>query len=293
MPYQLSPLVGCIRLAVLRFLAQNSDNPVSATSTSNIPEESAYDQIETKKKAARPRRPSLTTHGEGACGYNFDIWFLALRPLYRGKGSQVTLPQWTEAAATPLLLFRATVGLKVLLQYVVYSSSGFSLKPASPQLHHLWVRRQIVYQVVFLSPISKNPEDGGIASLPAIPALALSFSPPESSLLVVARIRWSPKRLAPQTQAFLPHQASSRTWTCSITADPWNSHGARPSRFALECSSAPHGVGLKSLYHVYQPQDRGKSRRGHMRETSHKRDPEREFTMVHHQERPSNEPLGA
>ena len=86
--------------------------------------------------------------------------------------------------------------------------------------HHLWVRRQFAYQAALPLPPSKNPDDGGIASLPAIPAVALSFSPPDSSLRLAARSRWSPKRLAAQTLPFFPHQASWRVWPCSNTADP-------------------------------------------------------------------------
>ena len=49
-------------------------------------------------------------------------------------------------------------------------------------------------------PPLKNLDDSGTAALHAIPAVALSFSPPDSSLRLVARLRWCPKRLAPRTR---------------------------------------------------------------------------------------------
>ena len=59
-------------------------------------------------------------------------------------------------------------------------------------------QKAITYQALLPLLPSNNPEDGGTASLPAIPAVAFSFPPPDSSLCLTARLRWSPKRRALQ-----------------------------------------------------------------------------------------------
>ena len=48
-------------------------------------------------------------------------------------------------------------------------------------------------------PHPEVPDDVGTSYLPAIPAVALTVSPPHSSLRYAARSRSSPKRLDPQT----------------------------------------------------------------------------------------------
>ena len=65
------------------------------------------------------------------------------------------------------------------------------------------VRKKLSYQAASLLPLpsSKNPDDGGTASLPAIPAVCLSRYPhrtPTRYLRFAARLRWSLKKLAPK-----------------------------------------------------------------------------------------------
>ena len=69
-------------------------------------------------------------------------------------------------------------------------------------------------------PPSKSSDDGSTASLSALSAVALSFSPPDFSLRLSARHRLSRKRLAPQSWPFLPHRASMKARPCSNAADP-------------------------------------------------------------------------
>ena len=42
LPYQITPLVGCTRLAAMHLLAENADNPIFAASTTNLLKWSAY-----------------------------------------------------------------------------------------------------------------------------------------------------------------------------------------------------------------------------------------------------------
>ena len=94
--------------------------------------------------------------------------------------------------------------------------------------------------------------------------------PPDPSFRLVARLRWSPKRLAPITRPIptcLPVRFAILRSPALLLFQLHREHGpvpiqlirrspipreTRPNRLSLECSLAPSRVGFKSLCNVSQ-----------------------------------------